>query len=320
MDRRRASGPREVCGLALAAALVLGCRDARRDAYWVADRGADALLVLDDELCVLRRLPVPAPSVLAATEHAIWAACAGTRASARPDRLRRLRADGTLEAELAFVGIRDLAASGAEEVLVVDAVSERLGRLWRVDARGRRRLLLELPQASKAATSASGDLVAWEAGELVLTQDDGAVSRWARLTGPILDLAPGPREGTWWALAGPGAADLLLLGPDLEPLWTSATMVGAAHLAPAPGEERVWVADGKNARLYGPGGRVDAERAVLTSGALQAASTTPGGALFFTTGALLELETCGSEARLVRTQGGFSALSALVPAPRQSAH
>ena len=150
-------------------------------------------------------------------------------------------------------------------------------------------------------------LVACAGGELVLLDPSGAVLALGAGPAEPLALAPGPRAGEWWLLDG-HPAGLGLLGPQLATRWSVRTQLAATSLAPVPGRERVWLAAGASAQLFGAGGALELALE-LAGGPWCAASATDEGVRLLGIGAVLELETWGNQARIARTQGGFEGLA-----------
>jgi len=142
------------------------------------------------------------------------------------------------------------------------------------------------------------------------------------LGGPVRDLAPGPRPGTWWVLHGSERARLALLdeaGPldEADPGdgdaggWEVETGLDARRLAPVPEEERVWLFDHARpwARRFGPSGRLERERGDLPlRGFVDAVTERGGGVTLAAPGGLLRLDESGA---LRPGQGGFGFLAAI---------
>jgi hypothetical protein len=300
---------RILCALAFT---LSACGETRAGAasFWLTDRGADEVLALDGELCVLARFPFRAPALLGGTA---WVA-GSTAESRRTCRLARL------DARAGPVDVRDfedLVALAADEDGTAYVLERGAGGaegdtlLWRVDVQ--RTLLGLFPGARALAAQPGALLVGTTSGLLVALRPDGAVLGHGLASGPVQALARGPRAGEWWALAGPEGACLDLFEPSLAPRWSSVLAVGTRAFAAVPGEERAWIAEPGRARRVGAGGASEVELA-LPSGTWDAAQATPTGVLFLGRGALLAIEVRHARARIARSQGGFDALAAVAPA------
>jgi hypothetical protein len=107
----------------------------------------------------------------------------------------------------------------------------------------------------------------------------------------------------------------VLLAPDLSVRWAANLPRRAAHLAPVPGEERVWIANTESPCVlrYGPGGALELDRCGLPLPGLDRAVAWRDGLAVAAVGAILRLDGLGN---LKPGQGGFVALSDLAPRSR----
>ena len=288
---------------------------ARPAVFLALDRGAERLLALDPELCVVATVRIPSPRRIApCTDGGAWVAFSHTRRAVEPDRLVRLDAGLAPGIALAFGPLCDLFPLESGALLALERTGDGAGSVWRIEG-AECRPLQELPGARCVAGAGGRFLIGCSGGELVLAEDvePGVVLAWRRLSGELVDVAPGPELGSWWALAAGQESELVLLERGLEMRWAICPGFSAERLAPVEGEERVWLADPACSvvRRYGPGGVLEVEHSDLGPHAASAALVAwDGGVLLASPGALLELES-GDSSRLARTQGGFSDLSDL---------
>lgn len=292
--------------------LTCACREARPIRYWVADRAAEEVVALDEELCVLERLPVAAPALVSADRHGLWVAAG--RGLVRIDRPGGVASASDFGLLVALVSDNE----GCAFVLARqdDPRPERPAGdtlLWRVERDHRRTLLGAFPSAAALALQPGQLLVGLGSGDLATLRPDGAVLALGRLAGPVRALAHGPRAGEWWALAGTDGTNLQLLDRELASLWNVPCPRGASAFAPVEGEQRVWIAGEGRVLCAGRGGALEMELEVGT-GPWSAVLATRRGVLLLGPGALLELEVRHGCASVRRTQGGFAALAALVRA------
>lgn len=290
--------------------LLSACTRARAPVFFALDRGADELFALDAELCVLRRVPVGAPKLLAPGH----VPCVVAASSPGNEGLFELGPDGlALLAQFPAVVAMARANQGAWYVLARQGATET--HLWRVQAPAGRELLGTFERAQALAARPEEILVGSADGTLVRLAPDGAVRGMAEGGLPVRALAPGPEPRTWWRLAGPagGESELALLDGSLGARWSVGTGLAAEGCAPVAGEERVWLAAGSRVRGFGPGG-VLAEELELPGGPWQVAHATASGLVLLSPGALLELARRGTRMQPLRSQGGFRALVTLVPA------
>lgn len=295
---------RIACGLV---ALLGACARASEPWTWVADRAAHELVALDGELCVTERIALTSPRLVLAAPGALWVAAGRLSGARAPGKLVRLEPASGARAETDFQALLALCAGPDGAVLVLEDVGAGEAFLWRVAPDLSRTLLGAFPGARALAARAGEILVACAGGELVLLDPSGAVLALGAGPAEPLALAPGPRAGEWWLLDG-HPAGLGLLGPQLATRWSVRTQLAATSLAPVPGRERVWLAAGASAQLFGAGGALELALE-LAGGPWCAASATDEGVRLLGIGAVLELETWGNQARIARTQGGFEGLA-----------
>lgn len=277
---------------------------------WVADRDAQALVGLDDELFEARRIELASPvEVELAQDGGLWAVSASESHPLGRHDLVRYAVDGARSAALTFGPVYDLDRLGPD-ALVVERQGA-LGRVVRVTLAGEVLAVAELANARCASGSGSRAVVGTDDGEVWLFdaahQPPRVLAR-RELAGPIGDLRPGPTPGTWWALDVGGVARLSLLEPTLATRWTVEVGLHALHIAPARGVERVWVADTTQpvVRRYGPGGALELDLHDLPhSGLDRGVALEEGGVLLVAPGAVLRLDERGE---LQPGQGGFDFL------------
>jgi len=297
--------------------VLLSCGETRVPAYWVADRAAGEVLALDAELCVLERIPVPAPRLLATDPGGSWVASALHGAVSPPERLSHIERGSGASTSSGFTALVALSPEGGGSVLALERSSSRTSTsrpcdtlLWRIGTQGTRTLLGAFPAARALASQPGALLVGCGGGELVLLRADGAVLALGQVAGEVQAVARGPRAGEWWLLDGGVERSLRLLDRELAPLWSARVAPETRRFAAVEGAERVWVAAEGRAVLHGPGGAVEVELE-LPAGPWQVGLATASGVLLFGPGAVLELEVRHGLARVRRTQGGFRDLAAL---------
>ena len=299
---------------AAGALLVLGCGPAPVAGHWAADRAAGALFWLDAELIPRRRIAVPGLRHLAVAKERCWLATEGETGELLVlddlDPHRRLGTSSSLGAVLALAAGRD------EEVFVLARRSGGAALLWRVASGGERYLLGSFADACALVTNGGDLLVGGASGRLVRLGRDGAQRGEARARGGVRGLAAGPMAGTWWVLAGEEEPALELRTAELAVAHGVAAGRGPVSFAAVEREERVWLVGGDVLRRHGLAGRLELELG-LPEGPWTAAAATARGVHLVSDGALLEVRECAGAVRVLRTQGGFAGLSALVAsAPR----
>ncbi|MFT5154219.1 MAG: hypothetical protein ACI841_004226 [Planctomycetota bacterium] len=167
---------------------------------WVADRGANRVYGLDDDLIVRSSVTHRAPVRLAARQGGgLWVVSARHGHSDGCHRLSALAADGALLSSTSFSGVSDLDSIGGFEALLVEPEANRgAGELWRLDASGYRIRILHRPGLQFVAGGKTGALAASATGELWRLTYAGRVAAERQLAGPILQIATGPCHGLWW--------------------------------------------------------------------------------------------------------------------------
>ncbi len=288
-------------------------------AAWVADRDAGRVFGLDRDLLIARRIPVDWPlDVEPAPDGGLWVlrSAAGTARSTH--RLDRFGPAGGLITELWIERGLDLDVLAAgEQALVVEEREAAPTRVIRVREEGSLFPVFERDGIACVVGERSSAVIGTRDGHVlrvdVATQ---AVIAGASVGGEIVDLARGPEAGSLWALDAAGSGRVLLLARDLPVRWIAALPRRAAHLAPEPGQERVWLAGVHEPCVVrlGPGGALELDRCGLPLPGLdRALAWPPGGALLATPGAVLRLDPSGT---LLPGQGGFEFLVDVAPADR----
>jgi hypothetical protein len=300
-------------GEALSASARAPQASAQPVAAWATDRDGHAVIGLDRELFVAARIGMRYPiEVEARSDGGAWVVSAPDGDPLGGHRLTRLSASGAVLAEADLGIFLDLAASDGGRALVVELVPGAASRVLQIDDNGAARAIDALAEASCVAGRAQEVCVGTGQGLAALYDTSAApvlVQR-TQLGGILADVAPGPLEHTWWALDSAGACRLMLLGANLEPLWSVNLGMHAQHLIPSEGvgEERVWIADTTEplARRYGPQGALEVESSALAlSGLDRGAAWKEGGVLLAAPGAILRLDGQGHPAP---GQGGFDFL------------
>jgi hypothetical protein len=266
---------------------------------WAADRDANFVYGLDEELILATRVALVSPLELA---------------RARDGRLLVLRergvldvldSSGTILRELEVGTSLDLDALEDSALLVQPSAALRIGPDFE------RTVLGSSAGLRCIAGSLDSAVVGTEEGRIERLALDGSGALASVLVGgAIVDLAPAAEPGGVFALDGAGHR-LLCLGPGLELRWQVALPISAMHLGVVPGEERVWLADTLSPRVlrYGPAGALELDRGALPLAGLDRALPWIGGAvLLVAPGAILQLDARG---HLAPGQGGFNFLAAL---------
>lgn len=318
-------GRRALLGVALGAcsALALGWAQGGRGnraagtvKVWCADRDRGALYGLDRDLLSTMRLSVSSPvGVAPRPDGGAWVLSASQGDPLGVHRVVRIDPHGQERASATFGAALDLVGEKTGDALVLEFHAPMPDRVWRVDDAGSVSAVGEAPGLQcLAAQGGAGSgprriLAGAQDGVLRLWDALGTELKSTALGSPILDLAPGPEAGSWWALAAQGGGKLLLLEPDLTTRWEVQTKIQALHLAPRPGVEEVWLASTTQSRIrrYGAGGILELDAEVSPVGGLSRG--TPwirGGVLFTTPGALVHFDRKG---KLRPGQGGFHYLT-----------
>lgn len=280
--------------------------------FLLADRAAHCLVVVDEDDLPRSVIPVASPRMVCARPPGgAWIVAAGVRGGSR---LCLVGAGHEVEARMDVGYVHGLGVLGDGDAVVLEATAAGTC-VVRFDGDGERGLLERLPSARCLATDGRWVLVGGGEGVLLLATDpEPGLSGWG-LSGRSIDQVEcGPWPGWWWALEGEGEGTMHLLGPRLVPRWSRSCGVFDARMAPVPGVESVWVADGARGRAVclGPGGGLLVELLDLPlRGVGCGRGTADGGVVWGAGGALLHLDVRGV---LVRTQGGFGRLSAVASA------
>jgi len=292
---------------ALAAPWPVACGAAPDPAWWAVDRGAGCVLSLDAELIVRARVSLP--GVERALTHAgrTWLATEGEGGE-----LFALERGAPRLLWSATGSILALAPAAGEGLLVLEGRAKGPRLLWTLARDGGALLLGAFPDAQVLASDGGAVLVGGPGGRLVELGPSGALRAEAEVPGGVRVLTPGPERGTWWLLAGGAAPRLELRGAGLRLLRGVLASAAGVALAADPERARVWLVAGDE--LWRHGLESDDEPVlVLAQGPWSAAAATAEGVLLMAPGALLEVRARGGSARVLRAQGGFASLSALVP-------
>ena len=314
-----------VLGLGLGALVGIAAGRLRADApgantrgaplVWIADRDGDRVTLLDGALLPLSSVALRSPRLLTADGEGAWVAHATDGDPGRAHRLLRLTERGRIAALARFAfPVRDLAADGhGGAFLVEDRPVE--ARIWRLDAVGGRRTVLDVAGALRIAPAGERVLVACARGELVLV-DAGqrpAILARRRVGTRIVDVAG--RPGGFWALDASFGGRLLRLGEELAVLGATGASCAAAELV--GGADGAWLAEREWPRVL----RFD-RRGVLVSEGVVRGLRTGVAALALGSGSLVlategAVWLCDPETGTARrTQGGFDGIVGLALAGR----
>lgn len=312
--------------------------------WWVADRDANRLVGLDDDLFLgpqhALRHPVRVAAVgdghwIAAAvggnplgRHALFFAAVGVGAGAVPGivpgggdlgpllDLQGMVSGGVLCVEFGLAGqpSRVLRSTGA----AVAGTPQGPGLEVFVEHPGAT-AALGVP-ASESGASAGAVLGAALVEDVLVGDDQGKLTRYApdgsvrsavSLGGELGDLQRGP-GGRVFALVVTGGGRIVCLNQELQELWSVATGLATERLSVVPGHERLWIADTTEpfARRFGPGGVLELEVRLPASDVSAALAGADGGALFTTPGAVLRVDPYGA---ILPGQGGFDYLTDIAP-------
>lgn len=262
---------------------------------WAADRDANLVYGLDEDLILAARVQLTTPLELA---------------RAGDGRLFVLRERGVLDVLDPSGGIlREIEVGTSLDLDAIEdsALLAQPSAALRIGPDFGRTLLAQEPGLRCIAGSPGSALVGTDDGRIERVALDGSgVLASVRVGGTIVDLAPGGA----FALDAAGRR-LLCLGPDLELRWEVPLPISAQHLGAVPREERVWLADTLSARVlrYGPGGVLELDRGALPLAGLdRALPWIDGAVLLGAPGAILHIDARG---HLAPGQGGFNFLTAL---------
>jgi hypothetical protein len=264
-------------------------------ALWVADRDANLVYGLDEDLILATRVPLGAPLELArSSDGRLFVLREGGV-------LDVLDASGRILRELEVGPSLDLDAIEDSALLVQPSAALRIGPDFEPT------VLVRGVGLRCIAGSPGSALVGTDQGRIErLALDGSGVLASVQVGGAIVDLA----SGGAFALDAAGRR-LLCLGTDLELRWEVPLPISAQHLGAVPAEERVWLADTASPRVlrYGPAGALELDRGALPMAGLdRALPWTHGSVLLAAPGALLQLDARG---HLAPGQGGFNFLTAL---------
>lgn len=311
--------------LACALALVLGAArlpfamGPRPVRFWAADRDAQRVFGLDDELVARRTIDCGWPrDVEARADGGLWVLRSGGPSSILGDRLDSFSPAGDLENEMSLAAASELALCEGRDAITIEAGAAANGadRVWRVAPDGSATILFEAPALACLLCVGRDVWLGARTGRLVRIASDGS-----RRVVAAFDhdaewgaLAAGPRPGELFALDLRAPRRLCLLSAELE--LRRATVLGfdARALAPIASTGRVWLADSSGARVrrYGPAGQLELEVPVSLFGPDRPLALADGGVLCAAPGAILRLDADG---QVLPGQGGFSFLSDLARAP-----
>jgi hypothetical protein len=294
-------------GVLLSVALAWSSRPAAAGegvALWVADRGANALFGLDDDLFFSRRIELRAPVALArAPEGGVWVLSATEGTPLGAHRLLRVDAEGVPQVDAHFGQVLDLGSLDGRDALVIErGPATELVRVVGQD--GDMRTIFERTGLTCVVGRGERVLVGTADGELVLLDaSSGVPLAFHSLGSEIGDIAPAPRG--WWVLDVSGAGHLALFDEDLNLSWLAATHAQALHLTPEPGRESVWLASSTqpSVRRFGPGGVLELTQDELPLSDLDRGLAWRGGVLLLSPGGILRLNRRG---RIQPAQGGFT--------------
>jgi hypothetical protein len=312
-----------LCGV-----LSVDCGPARAPAVWALDPGADALVVLDEELALLAHEEWPHARLIALDGEALWVAQDVGEGGVGHTRLvRRAHASGE-QRELAFARLSALAPDGAGGLFALDRLDGERTRLWHVEPWLTRRFLAECPETTAFASGHGELLCGTSAGKLWRLRRDGSVLAQAELGSMVHALAPGQDPGTWYALTGDAERRIARLGPELAPEWIVVLSGECSAFALEADVERAWLVEADTLLRFGSDGRRELVHALpRRGGPWRVFSAADGRAWLAGTGALLVLDSAGGRAWITHAQGGFDALGPVVsraaraaPPPGASSH
>jgi len=278
---------------------------------WVADRGAGALIELDEALMPCRRLSLDAPRLVLGQGDRLWAL-----AGHAPAERRVLTWDGLRSGELRPGPSWGL--PGAEALW-----PDSLGGAWGL-VRGATRLLLGRLRAEESLSgvlSFSANATASTMGQRLLIADSGRDQWLVFELGGIrklralrigldsdLQAATPAQDGGWWCLVGSSDPNLERYSARLERLWSRPVGFAATQLVPQG--SAVWALGGR--RLAGLRfqelGRAESCLEEGLRGPVRASQAWDTGILLALSGALISFSSNG---RLESFQGGFGDLVAL---------
>lgn len=299
--------------MSLGPALLLASCDADpAPGWWAVDRGAGALVQLDAALVEEGRLELPGVELALASDRRLWLAAPGP-----PGELLVLEGGAARTLRRWPGAILALAPAPGQDVFVLLGPPPPEGRtqVWRVSRCGRETLLAAYPDARALAAERGSLVVGCAGGQLVELDAGGALRHWTHVPGGVQALVPGPEPGSWWVLTGGAQPRIERRGAGLALAGGFLAGSGELSLAAAGREARVWLVQGGALRRHGPDGALELALD-LPAGPWSVAWATAERVLLRAPGAVLEVRARGGSVRIVQTQGGFAALSALVPGAR----
>lgn len=287
-------------------------------ALWATDRDAHELYGLDENLVITRSVQLGWPLLVrACTGGGVWVLRSGNSTSNFGHRLDRLTRAGDLVTEITIGISIDLDTLDGGDALVIELGGGANGasRALRFGREGSLYVLLERSGLTCISDSRSSAVVGTDDGRVLRLDPDRAdtILDSVLLGGEIGDIARGPEPGSLWVLDVTGNRKLFLLDPDLSVRWSASVGLKALHVAPVPGEERVWLADTTEpiVRRLGPAGAIEIHRSGLALlGLDRALAWGAGGVLLAAPGGILHLDAAGQTAP---GQGGFNFLIDLEP-------
>ena len=253
-------------------------------AWWVADRGADRLWVLDEDLLPLQVFTVRAPVAVARSDRGVWVAEAVEGDPLGRHHLRLFQGTGPASEALAVPPLRDLVSTEHGPVALT-----RAGLLLGV--RGARLVPLARVEGARAVLGAGRCLWVADGGGqvLVLGAERGELLAAYDLGRPVVDLARASDGGAWALDDGGGLQRVGVAGR--RQLGLTAPRVAAG-----------WVLDHDSSRLerLRDGRRVRLDPSLA---GLESAVAMPGGGLLVVSPGSLHLLDAEGQRRFA--QGGF---------------
>lgn len=308
-------------------------------ALWVADRDGQQVYALDADLIIARRFHCAWPlAVEPCRDGGVWVLRAGSDThdagdesnpsgpvdtgdpedhgqrsgrSGSSDQLERWSAGGELLSAVALDRCIDLERSTEDDALVIEAATRsHAERALRVRSDGSVVSLYERPGLACIAHAGRAVALGTSTGTVLRVDPlaSGSIVGERDLGGSLGDLAPGPEEGSLWALDVRGPRRLHLLDAQLGLRWSTRVELAALHIAAVPNEERVWLCDTLEPRVrrFGPEGQLELDLGGLSLAGLDRATAwLGGGVLLAAPGAILHLDARGQPRP---GQGGFSYL------------
>jgi len=336
-EKRGGSRELALIGLGVLAALCVGLvRSSRaaqpasfdpvpRVSYWAADRDGDHVFGLDAELLLRTKKRVQRPlRVAGRVDGGAWILHAmGSRTE--PHGLLRIDEWGVTQAATSLAESLDLVTWRGRDALVIERGTGAGGvdRVLRFAAGGRETRLFEGPGLRCLGVQGERLLVGdAQGGVTVLLPDKGearprVVPCGEAAVASLVAVSATDRDAGWWLLLDDFAGTLARLGPDLRPLWSTATRVNASGLVASLTGDGVWLADETRPVVcrYGERGRLRFQRDVSLAGLARGVALAEGGVLFTAPGALLRFDEHG---QAQPGQGGFQFLVDVTAVPARA--